>query len=201
MMNTAIDFYFDFGSPTSYLAYFRLKQLAQQYSVEIHYKPVLLGGIFKQTQNSSPAMIPAKARYMMRDDLPRFAKRYDIEFKLNPYFPINTLPLMRGALAARKLGCLERYNEIIFTAIWYKGLNMADIEIITTELAAGDIDVNALMALSQDSEIKQSLITLTDEAVARGLFGVPTLFIGDDMYFGQDRFDFIEQELIAQKNS
>lgn len=108
-MNKVIDFYFDFGSPTAYLAYFRLQQLSRQYKVQINYKPVLLGGIFKQSQNASPAMIPAKARYMMHDDLPRFAKRYDIEFTLNRHFPINTLPLMRGALAAKQLACFDRY--------------------------------------------------------------------------------------------
>ncbi|WDE02680.1 2-hydroxychromene-2-carboxylate isomerase [Thalassomonas actiniarum] len=197
-MNTEIDFYFDFGSPTSYLAYYRLQQLSRQHALHIHYKPVLLGGIFKQTDNASPAMIPAKARYMMQHDLPRFAKRYDVDFKLNPYFPINTLPLMRGALAAEKSGCFDRYCQVVFTAIWQKGLNLGDMDILARELAAGDIDVNTLMALSQGNEIKQALIRFTDEAVARGLFGVPTMFIGNDMYFGQDRLDFIEETLTTR---
>ena len=199
-MSTEIDFYFDFGSPTSYLAYVHLQKLSRQYAAPINYKPVLLGGIFKQTENSSPAMIPAKARYMMRYDLPRFAKRYDIDFKVNPFFPINTLPLMRGALAAKELGCFDVYCQVIFSAIWQKGLNLGDMDILARELASADIDVKALIALSQDTEIKQSLIRLTDEAVKRGLFGVPTMFIGDDMYFGQDRLDFIEAELAARSN-
>ncbi|WDE09055.1 2-hydroxychromene-2-carboxylate isomerase [Thalassomonas viridans] len=199
-MSTTIDFYFDFGSPTAYLAYFRLQQICQQYKVSINYKPVLLGGIFKQTENASPAMIPAKARYMMQHDLPRFAKRYDLEFKLNPFFPINTLPLMRGALAAKELSCFDRYCQLIFTAIWVKGLNLGDMDILARELTAGDIDVNTLMALSQGAGIKQSLIQLTNEAVSRGLFGVPTMFIGNDMYFGQDRLDFIEEALAARQN-
>lgn len=194
-MSKTIEFYFDFGSPTAYLAYKRLKQLEQQYSCVIDYKPVLLGALFKATNNVSPAMVPTKGKYMMMHDLPRFAKRYDVEFTMNQHFPINTLPLMRGAHAARKMECFDQYCDAIFSGIWQKGKNLGDNDVITNTLEENDINANELLTLIQSPAIKESLLVQTQEAIDRELFGVPTLFLEGEMFFGQDRLDFLEERL------
>ncbi len=197
-MSKTIEFYFDFGSPTAYLAYKRLKQLEQQYSCVIEYKPVLLGALFRATNNVSPAMIPAKAKYMMAHDLSRFAKRYDVGFTMNPHFPINTLPLMRGAHAAKEMDCFDQYCDALFDGIWQKGENLGDIEVISSALDDAAINSSELLAKVQTPEIKESLLTLTQEAIDRDLFGVPTMFIEGEMFFGQDRMDFIEERLASK---
>lgn len=192
---TDLDFYFDFGSPTAYLAYKRLQQLQDQYDLTIHYKPMLLGGVFKATGNSSPAFIPAKGQYMMMHDLPRFQKRYGVDFKHNPNFPINTLPLMRAAIAAKKLGNLENFIEATFNAMWIDQKNMGDLEVIGSVLSEAGLDTAAIFEASQSPDVKSALIKSTEAAVERGVFGAPTMFIGDEMFFGQDRLDFIEERL------
>ena len=194
-MSKTIEFYFDFGSPTAYLAYKRLKQLEQQYSCVIEYKPVLLGALFKAANNVSPAMIPAKAKYMMAHDLPRFAKRYNVAFTMNPNFPINTLPLMRGAHAAKEMRCFDQYCDALFDALWQKGENLGDMEVVTRILDTAGINSSELLASIQSQEIKESLLILTQEAIDRDMFGVPTMFIEDEMFFGQDRLDFVEERL------
>jgi 2-hydroxychromene-2-carboxylate isomerase len=197
-MSATLEFYFDFGSPTAYLAHQRLGQLAAQYPLQVHYKPMLLGGIFKATGNASPITIPAKGHYMMGHDLPRFAKRYGVEMNPNPHFPINTLNLMRGAIAAERLGYFNAFVDAVYDAVWVQGKNMGDIEVITRVLNDRDLDAQALLALSQDPEVKAELIARTEAAVARGIFGTPTFFMGEEMYFGQDRLDFVEEALQAQ---
>lgn len=196
-MSKTIEFYFDFGSPTTYLAFKRLRQLAQQYGLQIDYKPMLLGGVFKATGNTTPVAIPAKGKYMLEHDLPRFAKRYGVALNFNPHFPINTLNLMRATIAAERLDCIEPYIEAAFDAVWVDGLNMGDPEVVAAALTGKGFDVQALMALSQDPEVKAELISRTEEAVARGAFGAPTLFMDGEMYFGQDRLDFVEEALQA----
>ncbi|MDG2046594.1 MAG: 2-hydroxychromene-2-carboxylate isomerase [Halioglobus sp.] len=194
-MRTALDFYFDFGSPTAYLAHKRLGQLAAEYLLDITYKPMLLGGVFKATGNNSPIAIPAKRQYMMDHDLPRFAHRYAVKLNPNPYFPINTLNLMRGAIAAQRLGCAQVFINAMYDAVWVEEKNMGDTETVATTLTAHALDASALLTLSQDPQIKSELIANTEAAVLRGIFGAPTFFIGDEMYFGQDRLDFIEEAL------
>jgi 2-hydroxychromene-2-carboxylate isomerase len=197
-MNTkTLEFYFDFGSPTAYLAHKRLGQLAAQYPLEVVYKPMLLGGVFKLTGNASPITIPAKGHYMMAHDLPRFARRYSVALNFNPYFPINTLNLMRAAIAAERLGCSQPFIETIYDAVWIQGQNMGDAEVVAAVLEKSGLDARALAELSQAPETKAALIANTEAAVARGVFGAPTFFIDDDMYFGQDRLDFIEEALQA----
>ncbi|BFM14654.1 2-hydroxychromene-2-carboxylate isomerase [Maricurvus nonylphenolicus] len=196
-MSTTLDFYFDFGSPTAYLAYKRIKQLEEQYDLTVNYQPVLLGGLFKATDNMSPVAIPAKGMYMMAHDLPRFAKRYNVPMNMNPNFPINTLPLMRGAIAAQQMGCFENYCDAMYDAMWVEELNMGDPDIIQQRINQADIDADALIALTQDKAVKDQLIANTDAAVKRGAFGAPTMFIGDEMFFGQDRLDFVEERLQA----
>ena len=194
-MTVELEFYYDFGSPTAYLAFKRLGQLAEQYDLRITYMPILLGGIFKATGNTSPVAIPAKGSYMVEHDLPRFARRYGVALNFNPYFPINTLNLMRGAIAADRLGCGADYREAVYNAVWVEAKNMGEPEVVAEVLAAAGLDARALAELSQDPEVKAELIQRTEAAVQRGLFGAPTLFIGDQMFFGQDRLDFIEEAL------
>ena len=191
-----VEFYFDFGSPTTYLAWQRLKQLQNQYDLEVDYKPMLLGGVFKATGNSSPVMVPAKGAYM-GVDLARFAKRYGVSLNFNPFFPINTLSLMRAAFGAKKLGCFDTYVDTVFKAIWVKRKNMGDPDVVAAVLLKAELDGAALMATTQDPDIKKKLIDVTDEAIKRGAFGAPTLFMDGEMYFGQDRLDFIEEALIG----
>lgn len=197
-MSKTLEFYFDFGSPTAYLAHKRLQQLSAQYDLVIDYKPMLLGGVFKATGNTTPVAIPAKGQYMLAHDLPRFARRYNVPLKINPHFPINTLHLMRAAIAAQRLDCMPAYVDAMFDAVWVDGKNMGELDVIAQTLADNELDSEALMALSQDPEVKAQLISNTDAAVERGVFGAPTLFMDGEMYFGQDRLDFIEEALQAQ---
>jgi len=190
-----LEFYYDFGSPTSYLAYKRLLQLQDSYDLKIKYRPMLLGGVFKATGNMSPVMIPAKGAYMTQHDMPRFIRRYGVAFAPNPFFPINTLMLMRGAIAADELNCGEAYRSTIFDAMWVKSLNMGDTEIAAKTVDDAGLDAKALFDLMQQDHIKSKLKDNTEEAIKRGIFGAPTMFMGDEMYFGQDRMDFIEDAL------
>lgn len=194
-MALELDFYFDFGSPTAYLAYHRLLQLEQQYPLTIHYKPALLGGIFKATGNSSPVEVPAKGLYMNQHDMPRFCQRYGVKLEFNPHFPINTLNLMRGAFVAQELDCFDQYLSVVFQAMWLDQKNMGDLAVLTEVLQQGGLDVTAIIEGSQRADIKTRLIEATEAAVGRGLFGMPTMFIGAEMFFGQDRLDFIEEHL------
>ena len=194
-MSRTVEFYFDFGSPTAYLAYRRLRQLAQAYGLTIEYRPMLLGGVFKATGNTSPVAIPAKGEYMLKHDLPRFARRYGVPLNFNPHFPINTLNLMRGAIAAMRLGCFDAYADAVYDAIWVGEKNMGDPDVVADTLTAAGLDADALLGLSQEPEVKSELVKATEEAVARGVFGAPTLFMDGEMYFGQDRLDFIEEAL------
>jgi 2-hydroxychromene-2-carboxylate isomerase len=196
-MSKTLEFYFDFGSPTAYLAHKRLQQLSDQYPLEVTYIPMLLGGVFKATGNTTPVAVPAKGKYMMEHDLPRFAARYNVELNLNPHFPINTLTLMRAAIAAAHLNCIADYLDTVFDAVWVQEKNMGDPEVIRQVLTDAGLDATALLSQSQDPEVKAQLIANTEAAVARGAFGTPTLFMDGAMYFGQDRFDFIEEALRA----
>jgi len=194
-MSKTLEFYFDFASPTAYLAHKRLQQLREQYGLVIDYKPMLLGGVFKATGNATPISVPAKGKYMLESDLPRFSRRYGVTLNMNPYFPINTLYLMRAAIGAQQLNCLQSYIDTVFDAVWVAGKNMGDPEVVTQVLVDSGLDAPALMALSQDPEIKAALISATEEAVARGAFGTPTLYMDGEMFFGQDRLDFVEEAL------
>ena len=197
-MSKTVEFYFDFGSPTAYLAHKRLQQLQAQYDFAIEYRPVLLGGVFKATGNMSPVAIPAKGKYMLEHDLPRFAGLYGVPLNFNPYFPINTLNLMRGAVAALQEGFFEPYVDALFDAVWVDGKDLGDLEVVKSVLEEAGIDVEKVMSLVQDPAIKSALIANTEAAVERGVFGVPTVFFGSEMFFGQDRLQFIEMALQEQ---
>jgi len=187
-----VEFYFDVGSPTAYLAHKRLQQLQAQYGCEILYRPILLGGLFKATGNSSPISVPAKGHYMMALDLPRYAALYDVPLNNNSHFPINTLNLMRGAVAAINSDYFADYIDTVFNAIWVDGKNMADIDVVTEVLGSAELNVNVILASTQDPDVKATLIQNTEVAVQRGLFGAPTMFVEGEMFFGQDRLQFVE---------
>ncbi len=194
-MAQTIDFYFDFGSPTAYLAHKRLQQLKAQYGCIIAYKPVLLGGLFKASGNMSPVTVPAKGKYMMTQDLPRFASLYQVPLTVNPHFPINTLNLMRGAVATLDQDYFDNYVVAVYDAIWVSGDNMGNLDVVSNVLTGAGLNAKKIIAATQDPDIKAALISNTEAAVARGCFGAPTMFIGTDMFFGQDRMQFIEMAL------
>ena len=196
-----LDFYFDFGSPASYLAYKRLRQLESKYDLAVHWLPMLLGGVFKATGNVSPVTVAAKGSYMVNQDFPRFAKRYSVPMQFNPYFPINTLNLMRGAVAAQDEGVFDRYADAVFDAMWQEQLDLGQVDVVVKTLQNAGLDAMALLELTQSDAIKQTLIANTNQAIDRGVFGAPTMFVGDEMYFGQDRLDFIEADLKADRGS
>jgi 2-hydroxychromene-2-carboxylate isomerase len=194
-MSRTLDFYFDFGSPAAYIAHQRLRQLRDQYDLEVVYRPMLLGGVFKATGNNSPVAIPAKGKYMMTTDLPRFLRRYGVVMNSNPHFPINTLTLMRGAFAAQALRCFDVYTTTVFNATWVAEKDMNDPAVVKQTLDQAGLDADGLLAMTRQPEIKSQLIEATEAAVARGVFGAPTLFMEGEMYFGQDRLDFVEEAL------
>lgn len=196
-MRKTLEFYFDFASPTAYLAHKRLGQLVAQHPLDVIYKPMLLGGVFKAIGSVSPVAIPAKGLYMMQHDLPRFARRYNVALNPNPFFPINTLNLMRMAIAAERLDCAEVLVNAVYDAIWIEGKNMGDAEVVAAVLAEHQLDAAALLELSQNPDVKAALIAATEAAVERGIFGTPTLFMAGEMYFGQDRLDFVQEALQA----
>jgi len=193
-MTKKIVFCFDFGSPTVYLASTQLPLIAERNSAELEYKPVLLGGIFKATGNQTPAAIPAKGAYY-GVDLPRFAKRYSVPFQNNPFFPVNTLALMRGAVSYQLDGDFDGYLKTIFDSMWINPKDMNNPEIIGEVLKNGGFDPEDFMNRVSDQNVKDILIKNTEEAVQKGAFGAPTIFVGDEMFFGQDRLDFIEESL------
>jgi len=195
-MTKTVEFFFDFGSPTSYLAWTQLPQLAADCGAQIEWKPMLLGGVFKATGNASPVMVPAKGRWMFQD-MARWARRYGVALAMNPYFPINTLTLMRAAagLQMREPADFERYVDTVFRAMWETPCNMGEAAVLAQVLQRAGFDVEALLALAGDPEVKARLVATTEEAVARGVFGAPTMFVGEQMFFGQDRLDFVREAL------
>ena len=191
-----VEFWFDVGSPAAYIAWHRLPKIAAEEAASIDYRPMLLGGVFQATNNHSPMTVPAKGRYMMVD-LERFAHRDGTPFSHNPFFPINTLMLMRGAvgLQMREPKRMVDYVDAVFRAIWVEGKNMNDPAVVGAVLHGGGFDPQALLALTADPEVKDRLKTVTAEAVERGVFGAPTFFVDGHMYWGQDRLDFVQQAL------
>lgn len=194
-MKTTVEFYFDYASPMAYLAHKRFAYFREKYDVEIVYCPMLLGGVHKATNNQPPVAVIPKGKYMLKYDLPRFVKRYQVPFTMNRNFPFSSLLIMRGAFAAQKMEIFEQYTDVVFDALWVKGLNMGDAEVVKQELLDNGLPAEELLAYTQNPEIKQQLIAATEAAVKRECFGAPTMFVGDEMFFGQDRLDFIEEIL------
>jgi 2-hydroxychromene-2-carboxylate isomerase len=195
-MTKTVEFFFDVGSPTAYLASTQIQKLASDVGATLVYRPMLLGGVFKATGNSSPVTVPAKGKWMF-SDMSLWAKRYGVTLKMNPFFPINTLPLMRGAIAMqmRMPEKFDAYLSAVMNAIWQDKKNMGDPAVIAETLTQIGLDPAAFMAMIGDDEIKAALVKNTEEAVSRGVFGAPTFFVGDQMFFGQDRMMFVKEAL------
>jgi 2-hydroxychromene-2-carboxylate isomerase len=190
------EFWFDFGSPAAYLAFTQLQKLENETNSTAVYRPMLLGGVFQATGNHSPATIPAKGSYIF-GDFNRFAKRYGVPFNSNLHFPINTLLLMRGAIGMqqRHPDQFLDYCRAVFQAIWIDALNMNDPATVGAVLHKAGFDPEKLMAIANDQVTKDALKESTTEAVTHGVFGAPTFFVGNQMFWGQDRLDFVKEAL------
>ncbi|MCO8313557.1 2-hydroxychromene-2-carboxylate isomerase [Pseudomonas mandelii] len=198
-MSKTVEFFFDLGSPATYLAYTQLPKICEQTDSQLIYRPMLLGGVFKATGNASPITVPAKGRYMFQD-LDRYAKRYGVPLKFNPNFPINTLMLMR-AVTGMQLRHPERFQAFIdclFHALWVEGRSLDDPATVAVVLTQNGFDPNEVLALTADEAVKATLKENTEEAVQRGVFGAPSMFVEGQLFFGQDRLDFVLEALRAQ---
>ena len=190
------EFWFDFGSPAAYLAFTQISKIEAETGAVAVYRPMLLGGVFQATENRSPASVAAKGKYIFVD-FARFAKRYGVPLNSNPNFPINTLLLMRGAdgMQAQQPTQFQAYCTAMFKAIWVDAQNMNDPATVGKVLAQAGFDPQALLELANAPETKEALKLATQEAVTRGVFGAPTFFVGNQMFWGQDRIDFVKEAL------
>ncbi|MEM9358148.1 MAG: 2-hydroxychromene-2-carboxylate isomerase [Pseudomonadota bacterium] len=195
-MTKTVDFYYDYGSPTAYLAWTQLPAICEKHNATLKYKPILLGGVFKGTDNQSPVMIRPKGKWLL-DDVTRYAKYYGVPYVMNPHFIVNTMPAMRGAMWAQASGQLEAYNTAMYTAMWVDQKDIAQPDVIQDVLTTAGLDAAAMGDAIQQQDIKQALIDATNAAVESGVFGAPTMIIGDEMHFGQDRLDWVERALAA----
>ncbi|MBW1884984.1 MAG: 2-hydroxychromene-2-carboxylate isomerase [Deltaproteobacteria bacterium] len=195
-MPQKLEYFFDYVSPFSYLADSQLPDLLARTGAEIEYRPFLLGGIMKATGNSPPFTVPAKGRYTAVDTA-RWATHYGITMGGNEHFPINTVLPMRVALVLQQLGGFEAFHKSIFPAMWGEGANIADPEVLTVLIEKAGANATQVLEQTKTQEIKDALRKNTDEAVERGAFGAPTFFVGDEMFFGNDRLNFVEQALAS----
>lgn len=200
-----VKFYFDFGSPNAYLSHQVIPAIEARTGVRFGYVPVLLGGIFKLTGNQSPATafagIKNKPEYE-RLEMRRFIQRHGLHrFRMNPHFPVNTLQLMRGAVAAQQAGVFKPYVDAVYACMWERGLKMDDPAIIRAELAAAGLPVDELLALSQTDAVKAELLANTEAAVNAGVFGSPSFLVGSELFFGKDRLRDVEEEIVRQSAS
>jgi 2-hydroxychromene-2-carboxylate isomerase len=194
MTSRTLEFYFDYGSPYSYLADTQVEAIVRRTDAKLVRKPMLLGGVFKATGNHSPAELPQKSAWS-GFDMPLWARHYGVPFKSNPFFPINTLTLMRGAAAAEIDGFFDRYHPAIYKAMWVDGRNLNDMNEVASVLASAGLDPQKIGNRIQEQDVKDRLKATTDEAVARGVFGAPTCFVDGKMFFGNDRLPFVELAL------
>ena len=196
-----VEFHFDFGSPNAYLSHVMIPRIEQRTGANFEYVPILLGGVFKLTNNRSPIESYAGIRNKLpyeHLETQRFIKKHGIEnYQFNPFFPVNTLALMRGAVAAQRLGVFERYVDEVFRHMWAQPKDMDDPAVIGAALQESGFDAAKLMALAQDQSVKDELAANTSRSVERGTFGAPTFFVGDEIYFGKDRLRDVEEALVA----
>jgi len=196
-----VEFHFDFGSPNAYLSHLVVPEIERRTGAQFEYVPVLLGGVFKLTNNRSPAEslagIRNKPEYQ-RLETARFVQRHGItRFAPNPFFPVNTLTLMRGAVAARRLGVFERYVDAVYRHMWAEPKKMDEPEVLREALIESDLDAEAILALVQTAEVKEELLANTQRSVERGTFGSPTFFVGKEIYFGKDRLRDVEEAITS----
>ena len=195
-----VEFHFDFGSPNAYLAHLVVPGMEQRTGVKFEYVPVLLGGVFKMTNNRSPAESMASIKNRLEYEQlerQRFIRRHGItQFAWNPFFPVNTLLIMRGAVAAQLEGVFARYVGEVFKAVWADEKKMNDPEVVRDVLKQSGFAADALLARTQEPEVKDRLLKNTQESVARGAFGGPTFFVGNEIFFGKDRLRDVEEEIV-----
>ncbi|WGU38312.1 2-hydroxychromene-2-carboxylate isomerase [Phenylobacterium sp. NIBR 498073] len=200
-MTKTVEFIFDFGSPNAYLAYTVLQDIARRTGAQVVLTPCLLGGIFKITGNQAPMTafgdVQGKLAYEALETK-RFVARHKLDrYQFNPHFPVNTLLIMRGLVAARRLGVEQTYLDTVMAAMWERGLKMDDPQVVAAALAEAGLDAKAILEATQDPDVKAELMANTEQAAARGAFGIPTFFVGDEMFFGKERLDQVEEELAA----
>ena len=198
-----VDFLFDFGSPNAYLSHLVIPEIEKRQGTKFEYVPILLGGVFKLTNNRSPAETNAgiknKGAYQQLETQ-RFIRQHGItRFKPNPFFPVNTLMIMRGAVAAQKLGIFERYVDEVYKHMWAEPKKLDDPAVLKAALLESNLPADRLFELVQTPEVKDTLLAETQRAVDRGTFGSPTFFVGDDIYFGKDRLRDVEEAIAAAK--
>ena len=201
-MAVRVEFHFDFGSPNAYLAHLAIPGAERRTGATFVYIPVLLGGVFKATNNVSPAVslkgIRNKPEYQ-GIETERFLTRYGVSaYVPNPHFPVNTLTIMRGAIVAEREGFFERYVDEVYGHMWAKQKKMDDLDVIAAALLESDLPVDTVLAGIQDPVVKQQLIDNTNSAVERGVFGSPSFFVGDELYFGKDKLQEVEDEVGRQ---
>jgi 2-hydroxychromene-2-carboxylate isomerase len=198
-----VEFLFDFGSPNAYLSHLVIPEIEKRQGVKFDYVPVLLGGVFKLTGNRSPAETNAgiknKGEYQQLET-ERFVRQHGIKrYKPNPFFPVNTLMLMRGAVAAQKLGVFERYVDEVYRHMWADPKKLDDPTILRDALTESKLPVDKLFELVQTPDVKDTLLAHTQRAVERGTFGSPTFFVDDEIYFGKDKLREVEEAIAAKK--
>ena len=201
-MGVVVEFHFDFGSPNAYLSHLVLPALAQRTGVRVTYVPVLLGGVFKATNNVSPAVslqgVRNKGEYQQLETR-RFLSAHGItEFAPNPFFPVNTLQIMRGSIVAQREGYFEKYVDAVYRHMWSDPKKMDEPEVIVAALDASGLPGRDILAATQDPEVKAQLLANTDDSVRRGVFGSPSFFVGEALFFGKDRLREVEEETLRQ---
>ncbi len=204
-MMPRVEFHFDFGSPNAYFVHKLIPEVEARTGAKFNYVPVLLGGVFKLTGNAAPMVqfkgIKNKLEYQ-RLEIARFIRKHRLTaFRMNPHFPVNTVQIMRGAVAAEMDGKLAPYVEAVFHHMWEEPKKMDDAGVIAAALTQSGLDAARILARTQDQDVKDKLLANTEGSVARGTFGSPTFFVGDEIFFGKDRLRDVEEEIIAQRTA
>ena len=203
-MAADVEFHFDFGSPNAYLAHLAIPGVERRTGISFKYVPVLLGGVFKATNNVSPAVslrgIRNKPEYQ-RLETERFLRQYGVPaYVPNPHFPVNTLTIMRGAIVAQREGFFERYVDEVYQHMWARQKKMDDPDVMAQAFAESGLPVKTLLDGVQDPAVKQQLIANTESSVDRGVFGSPSFFVGEELYFGKDKLRDVEEEIVRREN-
>jgi len=189
-----VEFFYDYASTYSYLAHREIERIAAAHKAEIVFRPMVLGFVFKATGNSMPASVPAKASYMVQD-VGRWVRRYGLPFKMPSAFPTNTIRALRAAVVALEEGTFPAYHHAVMTAYWANDQNIGDPEVLSAVADGAGLDGARLVARSEEGPIKDRLKANTDEAINRGVFGAPSFFVGDQLFWGNDRLDFVAEAL------
>jgi 2-hydroxychromene-2-carboxylate isomerase len=200
-MPAKVEFHFDFGSPNAYAAHKVIPAIEQRTGARFDYVPILLGGVFKLTNNQPPMVqfkgVKNKGEYQKKEMRRFLAKHSLARFQMNPHFPVNTVQIMRGAVAAGP--AFARYVETVFQAMWEDGKKMDDPEVIRATLDAAGLDGQAILARIGEQDVKDTLLKNTESSVARGTFGAPTFYVGEEIFFGKDSLGAVEDEILRQR--